>query len=1270
MRNLKRALSLALASVMVMGLMVVGTGASYSDVTSEQNQEAIEVLQAVGIMVGDENGKFNPGQNVTRNEMAVIMANMMDYRVASYKGTSPFTDVPSWAEPYVAACYTNKIVAGMSATTYGGDQSVTAAQAALMMMKALGYFQYQSDFEDDWQLATVRQANKIELFEDVDAGVTEAMTRNDVAQLALNTLKGTMVENDGEGQVTVSGEGFTVTTGKTSYSEVLSTDKVYSRIDSWKNYDNKYSVELGEKLYQGDLRLTGNSDDFGRPASVWSYKNDEIGTYPDTAEETWTAKVTEKALYNAAGSTAVNDYKWFVYVDGVKTAFDPADLSKNSTDRVLKSGNGVLSQVYVDSLAGEVVLTMINTYVAEVSKVVENDDDYTVTVNFKAQPAALKSIDREFDTDVEYAKEDIVLVTVANDAIKSMAKAETVEGTVNTVKSNDYLKLDGTTYNYNYAYTVDSVIRGYDGKDAKGLWDLDQGEGANPEAGNKATIYLDSYGNAIAIEKTDVSVDDYLYIKGLDSAYGDVSAKVVFSDGTEGKIDIDELDNVKVKSTGVLSEDTVYKFAKSGSKYDLTSVNKIDTKRTGTQVTDKLVITKDSASFNAVNASNSVTATFSANSNTVYVDVDNNKVFTGYRNVPGMTSAKGGYVVMKNSVTEIVFLKDAGKYDMADDSFFFVKSTGDVSVTDTEDGKFYEWTVFVNGVKETLTMTKGASDEIKANGVGMYSIESTDKHDYVDDVEFKVGGTNLSSYAETAEKEVLILNSTAGDKTGATTPTRTFAYDSSKTTFMVVELKNGKPDGDNIYAGSVSNIETDAKGRTGVYVMNAEDKDTANKTPLATLVLVIVPEDDSKPSGGSGSGTSVTATVSYTNATASSGNVTANFTLDNIAAWVDTGDKIAITADVYVSGAYVGPFSVKMNAGITSQRLGAAVPGINAGDVVELRNITATPDSVKVRYLDVDNNVYLSADAVKQADGSAATSVLSTTTAAAIKFNVNTTDAAVESKVTYTVEGLTADVTTATAVGDNTTTTISSKQAKGTGYVTVKLTGLNKLSETVKLTVPASAALSTLDTTYATATVKDYTFVLSTTAGTNSSNDYTGIRKGAEITVTGTLNTAIPLANDGVKVTLSNGETMIFVNNNSTKTADIKVKMDGDVSLTVTKVEDVAGPKVKSIVVNNSTQGALKVGDTITVTFDQKLDAAPTFGKAASADLAVGTGVLAADGMSVTYTVTTAPSAAVNGLKFAANAAKSDATGITNKAAISINFTDSSGNLLSTITLP
>ena len=87
---------------MISGLMVMGAStASCADVTSENNVEAIEVLKAVGIMVGGQNGDFTPDQNVTRNEMAVVMFNLMEHNVASCKDT-----------------------------IYGGEKAVTTAQAA------------------------------------------------------------------------------------------------------------------------------------------------------------------------------------------------------------------------------------------------------------------------------------------------------------------------------------------------------------------------------------------------------------------------------------------------------------------------------------------------------------------------------------------------------------------------------------------------------------------------------------------------------------------------------------------------------------------------------------------------------------------------------------------------------------------------------------------------------------------------------------------------------------------------------------------------------------------------------------------------------------------------------------------------------------------------------------------------------------------------------------------------------------------------------------
>ena len=114
MRNLKRTLSLALSATMLSSMMVAGAGAaSYADVSSNHHQEAIAVMQAVGVMVGDQNGNFNPDKQVTRAEMAVVMSNLLGLKVEDFKNASiPFTDVPEWARPYVAACYAAGVTSG------------------------------------------------------------------------------------------------------------------------------------------------------------------------------------------------------------------------------------------------------------------------------------------------------------------------------------------------------------------------------------------------------------------------------------------------------------------------------------------------------------------------------------------------------------------------------------------------------------------------------------------------------------------------------------------------------------------------------------------------------------------------------------------------------------------------------------------------------------------------------------------------------------------------------------------------------------------------------------------------------------------------------------------------------------------------------------------------------------------------------------------------------------------------------------------------------
>ena len=64
----------------------------------------------MNVMIGDDNGNFGPDDPVNRAQMAVVMANLLNLDYNYYEGQSTFKDVPSWAVPYVAACYANGIV--------------------------------------------------------------------------------------------------------------------------------------------------------------------------------------------------------------------------------------------------------------------------------------------------------------------------------------------------------------------------------------------------------------------------------------------------------------------------------------------------------------------------------------------------------------------------------------------------------------------------------------------------------------------------------------------------------------------------------------------------------------------------------------------------------------------------------------------------------------------------------------------------------------------------------------------------------------------------------------------------------------------------------------------------------------------------------------------------------------------------------------------------------------------------------------------------------
>ena len=198
MRNLKRALSLVLAVVMVIGLMVVGAGAvSYNDFPDRDeivNKDAVSMLTTLGIIEGTDQGTYNPTGNVDRAQMAkmisVALTNNEDCDTLYQNVNSGLTDIAAnWARGYINYCYTLGIIAGRGNNTFDPSANVTGVEAAKMLLTALGYdASIEGLVGNDWALNTAALAQNLGIFRNFTKDVSEPLNRDDAALLIYNAL--------------------------------------------------------------------------------------------------------------------------------------------------------------------------------------------------------------------------------------------------------------------------------------------------------------------------------------------------------------------------------------------------------------------------------------------------------------------------------------------------------------------------------------------------------------------------------------------------------------------------------------------------------------------------------------------------------------------------------------------------------------------------------------------------------------------------------------------------------------------------------------------------------------------------------------------------------------------------------------------------------------------------------------------------------------------------------------------------------------------------
>ena len=788
MRNLKRALSLALASVMLLGMMVVGTSASYPDVKATDNEEAIAVMQLLKVMTGDDKGNFNPAKAVTRNEMAVIMCKLLDLNTKDYAGSCPFTDVPAWAEPYVAACYANKIVSGTSATTFGGDATVTTAQAALMILKALGYFQYAADFGEDWMVSTVKQASKIDLFDGLTSNANAALTRNDVAQMALNALEADVVDTDGNGGTTIKGEGFEISTGSAKYEKVENTKFDYRK--DVKASEDKVQ-QLVEKLFDKDVTKESENDKLGRPATKWTYKDTKTKdiSVADKADAVYAGKDFDKDVIK----DLTDDDKTIVasYYNGDKID----DTTAREYYTKLYKTKGISVELYDDD--DKITVVILEAYAAQIKDIKTDDDDKVTKVDVEVFEASygikdtsvVLTIDADDDEDaydvIKCYKEDDVFALYlkpawdAKDAnmdkvVLAAEDVEAVEGKV-TAKSadktyNGWIKIDGTKYDFANEYSQVAIA-----------------------VKDEGTYYIHN-GYVLHSDKdANKSDDEYLFVvrTGSDKdTFGAFTyyAEVVFTDGTSKTV---ELDITDTKFAALTQGAYSFTYDKDDDNYELTA-------KATTGV--KADIEKGKTALGKVGT---------ANGKTVYVAIDTKdnkgekfdsaKVYTGYKSVADLKNGTMYVVAESGKAAKVVFVLDA-EDSVSNDNLIYVagSSRSDEVVKDDDLGDYYTYNAIVDGkIVEIMVDAKigesvnGLYDSATVNSDGVYTkltpatgsgddYNTADKADFgkAKDEVIKIGG---KAYAYTDDAVLYVVGTDGKITTGSINRNYTADTDETQT---------------------------------------------------------------------------------------------------------------------------------------------------------------------------------------------------------------------------------------------------------------------------------------------------------------------------------------------------------------------------------------------------------------------------------------------------------------------------------------------------------
>lgn len=406
MRTLKKVLALSLVFAMAFTMMA---GAAFKDqdkIDSSLTND-IQLLTALGVFKGDENGNFNPTDNVKRSEAAkmiyVLKNNGVDDGAVAFQGVSKYSDVPvgHWAEGYINYCTNLGYMGGWQENgvqKFDPNGNVTGVELMKMLLCMVGY---KSDMQgytgNGWQTNVLVDAATSGLTVEFNPSVYAATPRQWTARLMTNALNARWVTySKGElnyeantyadqflGLATVTGQLTGVqnvaavansgTPAQGADNKTCTISEYTDKANQTAGIDATFEAEISSDLLGQVVKVyykkgAGDNNDLTNPQKVYAALPVVSKVYNVTADSITVKAGSGNATlefdgYNKTtytnGTDQVTVYTDFKAAASAVNITDPSTLFGTNDNRTLKlvdvDGNGKIDDVYVSSVTYAVV---------------------------------------------------------------------------------------------------------------------------------------------------------------------------------------------------------------------------------------------------------------------------------------------------------------------------------------------------------------------------------------------------------------------------------------------------------------------------------------------------------------------------------------------------------------------------------------------------------------------------------------------------------------------------------------------------------------------------------------------------------------------------------------------------------------------------------------------------------------------------------------------------------------------------------------------------